>query len=117
MLKIIKHNSRTLTVVTHEFSKSGPNGLPDPDYNDSLFQLDDDVRSAFEKPALGCTVLVETFGGKRRYYIYVANTVDVAEILSDVIRRNSNETLSWLTRPDPEWNFIIQYRQQYLQPP
>ena len=60
-----------LVVVTHELSKASPNGLPDPDYNDGLLNFDADIRSAFEQKQTGQTVLIETFGGKRKYYIYV----------------------------------------------
>jgi len=35
-----------LEVITHEFSKVDSNGLPNPEYNDSLFQFDSDNYSA-----------------------------------------------------------------------
>jgi hypothetical protein len=103
-----------LAVITHEFSKVRQNGLPDPDYNDSLFQFDSDIRSAFEKRNCGRAVLIETFSGKRHYYIYVANKIDINETLSDIRRGNPDEQLTWIVRPDPEWHFIRHYSQQFL---
>jgi hypothetical protein len=103
-----------LAVITHEFSQVRQNGLPDPDYNDSLFQFDSDIRSAFEERNCGCAILIETFGGKRRYYIYVLSTIDIAETLSSIRRGNPNEQLTWIVRPDPEWDFIHKYSQQFL---
>src|SRR5665213_701737 len=58
-----------LAVVTHELSKVNSNGLPDASYNDGLLQFDSDIRTAFEKREVGQTVLIETFAGKRNYYI------------------------------------------------
>jgi hypothetical protein len=102
-----------LAVITREFSKVSSDGLPDPDYNDKLLQFDSDIRSAFEEKNIGCAVLIETFGGKRRYYIYFGKA-DIDAALSKVRRDNPDEKLSWLTRPDPDWNFIRQYGQKFL---
>jgi hypothetical protein len=103
-----------LAVITHEFSKVSANGLPDPNYNDSLFHLDQDVRAAFEKKEIGQTMLIETFGGKRNYYIYIAAGIKIDEILATVLPKYPNEKLTWLVRPDSEWGFIKRYSDKYF---
>lgn len=103
-----------LAVITHEFSKVNSNGLPDAEYNRGLFQFDSDIRSAFEKREVGHAVLIETFAGKRNYYIYVGTETNVGEIASAVSKKYPHENLTWLTRPDPEWGFIKQYSRNFL---
>lgn len=103
-----------LVVVVHEFSKVLTNGLPEADYNDSLIDLDRDVRNAFEVKGLGKAVLVETFAGKRRYYIYVRVGINIEEVFSPCLRRYPGEKLSWSLRADPEWGFIRRYEEQFL---
>ena len=103
-----------LVIITHNLSKVSPNGLPDPDYNDSLMQFDCDIRYAFEEKDLGYTVLVETFGAKRRYYIYVKSKLDIDKILGSIRENNPNEQITWELRPDPEWSFIHKYSREYF---
>ena len=43
----------TLAVVTHEFTKRRPNGLPEPDYNESLFDMDCALVEAFDVGCMG----------------------------------------------------------------
>jgi hypothetical protein len=103
-----------LAVITHELSKTSPNGLPEPEYNDGLLDFDSDLRAAFEAGQIGQTVLVETFGGKRNYYIYVAPEIHVDEKVASVSKRYPHERLSCSVRPDPEWGFIKRYANEFL---
>jgi hypothetical protein len=104
----------TLAVVTHEFTKRKPNGLPEPDYNESLFEMDIELVRAFDVDRMGVPVLVETFGGKRHYYFYVTADTDVPTIISAVSRRYPSERLSWEVRPDPQWGFLEKYAKEYF---
>ena len=104
----------TLAVVTHEFTKRKPNGLPEPNYNESLFEMDIELVRAFDVDRMGVPALVETFGGKRHYYFYVAADTDVSAIISAVARRYPEERLSWTVRPDPQWGFLERYAKDYF---
>ena len=104
----------TLAVVTHEFAKRKPNGLPEPDYNERLFEMDIELVRAFDVDRTGVPVLVETFGGKRHYYFYVAANTDVPAIISAVARRYPEERLSWTVRSDPQWGFFERYAKEYF---
>ena len=103
-----------LVAVTHEFTKRKPNGLPEPDYNESLFEMDIELVQAFDADQKGVPALVETFGGKRHYYFYVTYDTDVSTTISAVARRYPTERLSWTVIPDPEWGFIARYARDYF---
>lgn len=103
-----------LVVITHEFANVLPNGLPEPDYNDGLLQFDSDIRAEFEEGEKGQTVLIETFGGKRKYYIYLMSESQVDEKIASVAKRYPSERLAWSVHSDAEWNFIRQYTKEFL---
>jgi hypothetical protein len=103
-----------LASVTHLFSEQWPNGLPKPDYNGSLAEMDHEIIVAFDVDRIGTPALVETYGGKRNYYFYVATDADVPAVLSAIADRYPKERLSWSVRPDPEWIFIRGYAKDYF---
>ena len=110
----LRLNFPTLAVVTHEFTERKPNGLPEPDYNESLFEMDVELVRAFDVGRMGVPVLVETFGGKRHYYFYGATGTDVPRIISAVASRYPKERLSWTVRPDPQWGFLDKYAKDFF---
>jgi len=103
-----------LAVVTHKFAKRKPNGLPEPEYNDSLAEMDQELVTAFDADRMGVPALVETFGGERNYYFYVAADTDVPSAISAVASRYPKEQLSWLVRSDPKWGFIERYARDHF---
>jgi hypothetical protein len=103
-----------LAIATHEFTRRKPNGLPEPDYNYGLLEMDGELVCAFDADRLGVPVLVETFGGKRHYYFYVKADADVAAIVSTVAHRYPAERLTWTSRPDPGWDFLEGYAREYF---
>lgn len=104
----------TLAVVTHEFTECKPNGLPEPDYNDGLLEMDGELVAAFDVDRMGVPALVETFGGKRNYYFYVSAGADVPATLSAIADRYPAERLWWEVRPDPKWEFIERYAGEHF---
>jgi hypothetical protein len=102
-----------LLVITHRFSEVSANGLPDPEYNEHLLSFDREIRDAVERGNQGTTALIETFGGKRHYYIYVACQNHVEEALARVLPRYPSESLTWLVRPDPDWGFWNRYSKEF----
>ena len=101
-----------LAVLTHKFAKRKPNGLPAPDYNHGLATLDREIVSAFDIDRMGAPALVETYGGERNYYFYVALDTDASGIFSALARRYPEEKLSWSIRSDPGWDFIETYARE-----
>src|SRR5690349_15918909 len=74
---LLRPHLPNLAVVKHKFTKRKPNGLPDDDYNHGLREFDHALVSAFDVDRMGVPALVETFGGERNYYFYVAPAADV----------------------------------------
>jgi hypothetical protein len=102
-----------LAVITHALAQVRPNGLPVPDYNDLLAEFDVAVVQAVAQGDAGLIVLVETFGGRRNYYAYVA-APDHAESAVDSLRKRFPEhQLSLAGRMDSEWRFLNQYRKLF----
>jgi hypothetical protein len=103
-----------LVVVTHKFTKRKPNGLPDDDYNHGLASMDHELVCAFDVDRMGVPALVETFGGERNYYFYVAMDADVPTTISKIANRYPSEQLTWSVRLDSGWNFITKYAKEHF---
>jgi hypothetical protein len=55
---LLRPSHPTLAVVKHEFSKRKPNGLPEADYNESLFEMDIELVRAFDVDQIGVPALI-----------------------------------------------------------
>jgi len=104
----------TLAVITHEFTKRYPDGRPEPDYNETLFEFDNEIVTSFDSRRLGLPVLVETFGGKRHYYFYVSPDTDVTATIQPISHRYPDEKIAWETRPDKNWSFLEKYTKDFF---
>jgi hypothetical protein len=103
-----------LAVVRHQLSKVSPNGLPEADYNESLFEFDESIRDMFRLSEHGIIVLIETFAGKRHYYAYADSRKNVTEIFDSLQHTFPQESLSWTFHSDPQWDFIADYSRKFL---
>lgn len=102
-------------VVTHTFTVRRFDGAPEPKYNESLEELDGFLTGYFASSDRGQIVLVETFGGERNYYFYIANSADTETLLADVRRQFSGQRVDAQCKADAEWRFIRRYRAEYLE--
>jgi hypothetical protein len=103
-----------LLILTHVFSFRRFDGAPEPTYNDKLEEFDSAVVRYFVGSGTGQGVLVETFGGKRNYYFYTAATVNPTLMLSDLRGRFPGQNLEVESKSDPNWRFIRDYTNNYL---
>jgi len=110
---ILSRRYPKLLAVEHTLAKVKPSGLPEPDYNDSLADFDHDLVSAFEPSASGITVLVETFGGRRSYYIYVSADAPVEDVKRHLSTKYPQHQLHWSLQDDAGWKFIRRYSEEY----
>ncbi len=101
-----------LLVVTHTLAKVKSSGVPEADYNDSLAEFDHEMVTAFESSS-GITVLVETFGGRRTYYIYVSADAPVEATKQRFTTKYPQHKLAWKLRDDAGWKFIRGYSEDY----
>ena len=102
-----------LVVITLKLAKVRADGMPEPDYNDTLADLDAELIDLFEANKVGLTVLVETFGGRRVFYSFTQVTAPVQALVAEFQRRNPSHAISVQVKPDPNWGFIANYRKQF----
>lgn len=102
-----------ILIVTHTLAKVKPSGVPEADYNELLADFDHDLITAFEESSSGMTVLVETFGGRRKYYIYVASDAPVEDTRARFRTDYPQHQLDWDLRDDKSWTFIRGYSEEY----
>jgi hypothetical protein len=95
--------------VTHLLDRTLPNGLPEPDYNDTLADFDDDVCRYLSTLDQGKIVLIETFGHQRSYYAYCASDVSLETVKEYFANRYPNFRLEYFEKNDPNAAFIRKY--------
>jgi 4-hydroxyphenylpyruvate dioxygenase-like putative hemolysin len=97
-----------LLVITQEMAHVRADGMPEPDYNDSLFQFDGELIRELE--CNGLVVLVETYAGKRIYYAYVIDEVSSKERAISVLTTFGHlSEASFRGGADPDWKFYTRY--------
>ena len=98
-----------LLIITHHLEKTKPNGLPEPDYNDTLADFDLELVRYLPAKQAGRIVLVETFGHKRHYYAYGGAAASAEEIRRHFESRFPGFRIESSERADPEAGFIRKY--------
>lgn len=98
-----------LLAIKHQLSHVKDNGLPEADYNDSLAPLDAALLEPFRDESSGLIALVETFAGKRTYYVYLTPTFNARQLMSDVESTFPQESISWKLHDDPNWRLFNGY--------
>jgi hypothetical protein len=112
-INLLKIQYPTLLTITHDLDEVQQNGLPESEYNRSLFDFDMTLTSLFEKENLGKTVLVETFAGKRMYYIYIQGNLDLSDKKDLIQKKFPANKLQWEFRKNEDWSFISNYSKQF----
>jgi hypothetical protein len=105
----IRPNYPALLAVKQQLARVEDNGLPEADYNDSLAPLDSALTSPFRDETDGFVALVETFAGKRTYYIYLTESFDAESFMASVSAGFPKEQLSWKRHDDPAWRLFNGY--------
>jgi len=100
-------------VVTHFLTYVKANGLPESDYNDSLEQLDVSLTSPFRDEKNGLIALIETFAGKRTYYVYVAESFDVDGLIREVKDCFNSEDITHEVNEDHAWRLFRGYAAEF----
>ena len=104
----------SLLVVVHHLEKTKPDGLPYPDYNETLADFDHEILNYLGERRIGCPVLIETFGHKRNYYFYCHGSASPEEMRVHFDQRYPNMRLEISKRADPGAKFIRQYAKEHF---
>ena len=102
-----------LVVATFEFSEVTSNGLPESNYNKSLEYFDLYLSSRIERDGEGITVLIETFSGKRIFYMYSKRELDLEQLKNKVAAQYPKNHLVWEKQLDSGWKFIKKYAHDF----
>ena len=109
----LKFRFPQLMVIEHKLAVVKNNGLPESEYNLSLLPLDDALLTPFRDEAEGITALVETFAGRRTYYVYVGIGFDMQSIQSRISRIFPDEIISWEIKDDANWKVFDGYTRDF----
>jgi hypothetical protein len=99
--------------VSHELPIVSANGLPEPNYNDSLAEFDHDLHATIERDGEGLVVVVETFSGKRNYFAYITDVARLRARVEQFQLLHPQSPLNMRSGPDPEWKWYNSYRQRF----
>jgi len=99
--------------VTHFLAQVKDNGLPEADYNASLADFDHALIGLLRDSGAAIVTLVETFAGKRTYYLYLRQGVEPEAALRHVLDNFPRERVEWSTKQDPEWRLMNGYVQDF----
>ena len=94
--------------IEHSLDKVQEDGSPEKDYNSSLIDFDGEVIDLFNEDKTGITVLVETFAGKRTYYIYTSEESTRSKT-NQLKQKYPEHTLEFGSQSDQNWEFIKNY--------
>ena len=111
----VEHRSRLpfVAAVTHHLALTRADGMPEPDYNDSLAVLDHAVIGTLEASGSGLTVLVETLAGKRTYYAYVEAESHAQAAVARLCSSFPGERITLVVRRDVAWDLYGEYKRRF----
>jgi hypothetical protein len=102
-----------LLVLTHVLTHVKSNGLPETAYNTSLEALSLALTLPFEDEKAGLIAVIETFAGKRTFYIYLAPSFDAEALVREVQARFPHENLHHEVDADPDWRVLNGYARDF----
>ena len=105
-----------LGTVSHQLVHVRPDGLPEPDYNTSLSDLDADAHEILEDGGAGFMMIVETFGGERNYYACLSNEDAHRSWLNQLKAAHPKHELDGDFRSNRALDFYQTYRNQISWP-
>lgn len=94
--------------VYHEFERVKNNGLPEPNYNMTLMDFDEEMAKLFDSKMEGIVFLVETFGGKRGYYYFISDVTSYKGKL-EKLKHKYSVRLENSATIDRDWDFLKKY--------
>ena len=100
-----------LLTIEHHLAQVTSDGLPESPYNMSLLEFDQHVLDMLGD--LGFPVLVETFAGKRTYYIYITADLDALRAIDQLRTRYPEHKIEAEVQNGSGWRVIRLYSKDY----
>lgn len=105
----LKEKYPVLVTISQNLKEVKENGLPYGSYNETLEKFDESIIQPFENNELGIIGLIETFAGKRTYFVYTSKSFNPLEFKEEIQRRFPKEIIKWTKGEDPEWSLLNGY--------
>jgi hypothetical protein len=106
---IHRDNLPNVLHVTQNLKEVKSNGLPESDYNESLFEFDGQMCNLFDTKNEGLIFLIETFAGKRHYYYFISDSADYEKRIEKIKGDNPDLDISTHSYADKDWGFLKEY--------
>ncbi|MCF4121698.1 DUF695 domain-containing protein [Antribacter sp. KLBMP9083] len=95
--------------ITAEFRAATSAGMPGPDDENDLANLESSLHAVMEEGA-GQIVAVQTGGGRRTFHCYVDSTTSGADELKKAARGSAGARVRVRARLDPSWEAVRPFR-------
>ena len=102
-----------LGVLTHQLDHVQEDGQPEPAYKEALADFDAIVDETLTTSGHGTVMIIETFGGARRYYACLDDADHADAWLATLQERFGDHKLSIEVDRDKAWIFYRGYRSEY----
>jgi hypothetical protein len=99
-----------LLAITLHLAQVRSDGLPVPDYNRTLCDLDVETTRRCERDGDAVVVLIETFSGERTWYAYGRERPNGEAVLRDIAARFPGHRFTFRATVDAEWKCWETYR-------
>lgn len=106
---LYQDNFPNVLQVTQNLKEVKSNGLPEANYNESLFEFDGQMCKLFDSQDEGIIFLIETFAGKRHYYYFIPDLADYEKKIEEIKKENPNIDIETHSYADKEWGFLKDY--------
>ncbi|PUA27397.1 MAG: hypothetical protein B0W54_12500 [Cellvibrio sp. 79] len=102
-----------LLILKHHLQVVKSDGLPEGGYNQSLEEFDLSITAPFKIDTNGIVGLIETYAGKRTYYIYITEFFKVSEFVETLRNRFPGENCTVEVEPDSTWRLLNGYARDF----
>jgi len=91
------------------FKKPSMNGLPDPNENEQVLNIEDVIVEEFRKRLIGLLAFVLTTGTMRELVFYVKNCDDIDALKKSILTRVKTHEVQFLVANEPNWDSYINF--------
>lgn len=108
---IQKHKEKynLLFTLTHTFDKVTSDGFPEPAYNASLEDFDNEIINLFDEDREGFIFLIETFNGERMYMFYISEETKYSDKIDRLKEKYAEHKIRIDTKSDEDYGLIKTY--------
>jgi len=85
-------------------------GLPDPEENEVLDSIEDQIIETLDSKTVGIYALAITNGEMKEFIFYIPENVDIKSIHEHLQKQITSHEVQCLAEMDPSWNIYKQFK-------